>query len=156
MRVLLSDGCGVASRQTARLLHAAGHEVGVLSPDRLCLCRFTRTVRRLHVVPAAADDPYAWLDRALQVHRDGGYDLLLPTQEQVTVLSRCAGWVADEGIRTVVADFDALAAVYDKVSAPPTPITSHRLTSRTEAMPAAPPPRETAPSLPMGRTGAKG
>lgn len=117
MRVLLSDGCGLASRQTARLLRDAGHEVGVLSPDPLCLCRFTRTVRRVHVVPAASEDPYAWLDAAIAAHVDGGYDVLLPTQEQVAVLSRGAGLMADAGVRTVVPDFDALASVFDKVAA---------------------------------------
>lgn len=115
--MLLSDGCGLASRQTARLLHQAGHEVGVLTPERLCVCGWTRTIRRVHVVPRASQDPHAWLDAAIDVFRDGRYDVLLPTQEQVAVLARHADRVRGAGIRTVVADFDALAAVFDKVSA---------------------------------------
>src|SRR5262249_28479260 len=44
-------------------------------------------------------------------------DVLLPTQEQVAVLSRASGWMADAGVRTIVPDFDALASVFDKVTA---------------------------------------
>ncbi|MFT3852686.1 MAG: ATP-grasp domain-containing protein [Ilumatobacteraceae bacterium] len=116
MNVLLSDGCGLASRQAARLLHQAGHRVGVLTPDRLCVCGLTRTVHRVHLVPRAADGPDAWLEAAIAAYGDG-YDVLLPTQEQVAVLSRHADRLAAAGIRTVVPDFDAFAAVFDKVTA---------------------------------------
>ena len=42
MRVLLSDGSGLTARQTESQLADAGHRVDVLSPDPLCLARFTR------------------------------------------------------------------------------------------------------------------
>lgn len=117
MKVLLSDGTGVTSRQSARLLHAAGHEVGVLSPERLCVCALTKTVRRVHVVPRPSLDPDAWLDAAVTHFREGDYDVLLPTQEQVAILSRRTDRLAAANVATVVPDFDALAAVFDKVTA---------------------------------------
>jgi len=51
VRVLLSDGSGLTAGQTAAQLADAGHTVGVLSPDPVCLARFTRRVR--HVWRAA-------------------------------------------------------------------------------------------------------
>ena len=53
MRVLLSDGSGLTARQTAAQLAtpAPGH---LLSPDPLCLARFTRRVHRVWRVPAYA------------------------------------------------------------------------------------------------------
>lgn len=117
VKILLSDGSGLTARQVAGRLSESGHEVEVLSPEWLCLCRLTRHVRRVHRVPSYGADPLGWLDAALAVHLRGGFDLLLPTQEQVAVLSHAAGRLADTGIRTAVPSFDALRAVQDKVSA---------------------------------------
>jgi glutathione synthase/RimK-type ligase-like ATP-grasp enzyme len=116
MRVLLSDGSGLTARQAATQLGAAGHEVHVLSPDPLCLARFTRHVRRVHRVPAYGLDPFGWLEAALGVLR-GGFDVLLPTQEQVAVLSLEADRVHDLGVRMAVPPFAALRRVQDKLSA---------------------------------------
>jgi hypothetical protein len=117
MKILLSDGSGLTARQVAGRLSESGHEVEVLSPDWLCLCRLTRHVRRVHRVPSYGADPLGWLDAALAVYLRGGFDLLFPTQEQVAVLSHAAGRLADAGIRTAVPSFEALRAVQDKVSA---------------------------------------
>ena len=75
MKVLLTDGSGLTARQCATRLAAAGHVVEALSPDPLCLCRFTRHVARLHRVPAYGSDPLGWLGAALDVYRLGRFDL---------------------------------------------------------------------------------
>lgn len=79
MRVLLSDGSGLTSRQVATQLAAGGHEVHLVSPDPLCLARFTRHVRRVHAVPPYGRNPFGWLEATLAVLR-GGFDALVPTQ----------------------------------------------------------------------------
>jgi hypothetical protein len=117
MKILLSDGSGLTARQVAGQLSASGHRVEILSPDPLCLCRFTRHVRGLHRVPRYGADPLGWLDAAVAVYRAGGFDVLFPTQEQVAALSHAAGRLAEDGIRTAVPPFEALRAVQDKVSA---------------------------------------
>ena len=117
MKVLLSDGSGLTSRQCATRLSAAGHTVEVLAPDPLCLCRFTRHVSRVHRVPVYGADPFGWLGAALAVYRTGRFDVLLPTQEQVAVLSLAAGQLAAADVATAVPPFAALAAVQDKISA---------------------------------------
>jgi biotin carboxylase len=58
-----------------------------------------------------------WLEAALEVVRRERYDLVLPTQEQVTVLSWAAAAGRLDGITTVVPAFAALCAVQDKLSA---------------------------------------
>ncbi|MCK2212314.1 hypothetical protein MF672_000655 [Actinomadura sp. ATCC 31491] len=117
MRILLSDGSGLTSRQCATVLSRAGHQVEALSPDPWCLCAFTRHVRRVRRVPAFGAGPFAWLEAALDAYDEGGFDVLLPTQEQVSVLSAAAARLGDRGVATVVPPFAALAAVQDKVSA---------------------------------------
>jgi hypothetical protein len=117
MRVLLSDGAGLTARQSAGRLSGAGHEVEVLSPDPLCLCRFTRHVRRVHRVPAYGTDPFGWLDAALAIAVHRRVDVLLPTQEQVAVLSSASERLHAAGVRTVVPSFTALAQVQDKLAA---------------------------------------
>jgi hypothetical protein len=71
----------------------------------------------VHRVPPYGDDPLAWLDAALVVYTTGRFDVLLPTQEQVAVLSGCRRRVTDAGVSTAVPSFDALSAVQDKVTA---------------------------------------
>lgn len=117
MHVLLSDGTGLTARQCATLLSMAGHRVEALSPDPLCLCRFTRHVRRVHRVPAYGTDPLGWLDAALAVAEHRHAQVLFPTQEQVAVISLAAQRLRDAGLLTAVPDFAALAAVQDKVTA---------------------------------------
>src|SRR5258708_5665880 len=117
MKIVLSDGPGLTARQVAPRLSESGHDVEVLSPDRMCLCRFTRHVRRVHLVPSYGADPLGWLDAALAVYRTGGFDLLFPTQEQVAVLSHSTGRLAAGGIRTAVPAWGELRELQDKVSA---------------------------------------
>ncbi|HUK73278.1 MAG TPA: ATP-grasp domain-containing protein [Streptosporangiaceae bacterium] len=117
MRVLLSDGSGLTARQSATTLSEAGHVVEALSPDPLCLCKFTSHVRRVHRVPCYGLDPFSWLDAALTIYARGRFDVLLPTQEQVAVLSASAARLREVGVVTAVPPFDALAQVQDKLSA---------------------------------------
>ncbi len=51
------------------------------------------------------------------VYLRGGFDVLLPTQEQVAVLSASAERLRAEGVRSVVPPFAALARVQDKLAA---------------------------------------
>jgi len=117
MRVLLSDGSGLTARQCATRLDSAGHVVEALAPDPLCLSRFTRHVARLHRVPRYGSDPLRWLDAALEVYGSGRFDVLLPTQEQVAVLSWAKHRLDAAAVATVVPPFNALCAVQDKISA---------------------------------------
>jgi hypothetical protein len=117
MLVLLSDGAGLTGRQCATVLARAGYSVEALSPAGLCLGRMTRHVRQVHRVPAIGRDPFGWLDAALEVAARRGAELLLPVQEQVTVMSLARDRIEAAGLLTAVADFGALVQVQDKVSA---------------------------------------
>lgn len=117
MRVLLSDGSGLTARQCATLLARAGHEVGVLVPEGLALTAMTGSVRRRHRVPVFGPDPLAWADAMLEVLDTGHYDVLLPTQEQVAVLSLLGAEITARGVGTAVPTFAALCRVFDKLAA---------------------------------------
>jgi len=117
MLILLSDGAGLTARQCATLLARAGHRVEALSPDPLCLCRLTRHVRAVHRVPGFGADPFGWLDAALDIAARRGAELLLPVQEQVSVMALARGRIEAAGLLTAVPDFGALAQLQDKVSA---------------------------------------
>jgi hypothetical protein len=54
VRIVLSDGSGLTSRQCATLLHRGGHEVHVLAPSRLALAGLTRHIRAVHRVTGPA------------------------------------------------------------------------------------------------------
>jgi hypothetical protein len=114
MRILLSEGSGLTSRQVAGRLGLLGHEVEILSSSKLCLTRFTRHVRAVHDVPRFGLDPFGWLAAAGRIAGERKADLLFPTQEQVTVLSACRSHLR---VATIVPPFASLARVQDKISA---------------------------------------
>lgn len=115
MKILLSDGSGLTSRQCVALL--GGHDVGVIAPGRIVLARGSGRLSRLHVVPRFGPDPLAWADAALAVLAAHRYDVLIPTQEQVTVLSLRADEVRERGVAMAVPTFAAVRRVQDKVAA---------------------------------------
>jgi hypothetical protein len=117
VRIVLSDGSGLTSRQCATLLDRMGHDVHALVPDRLTLTRMTRHVAAVHRVPPYGPDPLAWWAATLKVLERSRAEVLLPTQEQVAVISRYASDLDVVGVRTVVPAFEALAQVQDKLSA---------------------------------------
>jgi predicted ATP-grasp superfamily ATP-dependent carboligase len=112
MRILLSEGSGLTSRQVAGQLGSLGHEVEILSSSRICLTRFTRHVRAVHDVPRFGSDPFGWLAAAERIAADRKADLLFPTQEQVTVLA-----ARQHRVATIAPPFASLARVQDKISA---------------------------------------
>lgn len=114
MRILLTEGSGLTSRQVATRLGALGHRVEVLSSTALCLARFTRHVRNIHPVPNFGREPLAWLDAAIDICRQSAIDVLFPTQEQVAILSALQDKIP---VRTIVPDFASLLRVQDKISA---------------------------------------
>lgn len=116
MRLLLSDGSGLTSRQVATQAHRAGHTVDVVAPSRVCGAAFTRHVRRVHLVPAFGEDPFAWLEATLGVLRRGRHDVLMPTQEQVALLAVEAPRVRELGTALAVPTFPALLRVQDKLA----------------------------------------
>jgi biotin carboxylase len=117
VRVLLSDGSGLTARQVATQLSVGGHTVEVLTPDRLSLAHFTGHVRRVHRVPVYGAQPFVWLDSALAVYREGHFDVLVPTHEQVAVLSKSAEKLHSLGVATAVPPFGALVQMQDKRAA---------------------------------------
>jgi predicted ATP-grasp superfamily ATP-dependent carboligase len=114
LRVLLSEGSGLSSRQIATRLGALGHHVEILSSTPVCLTRFTNRVRALHRVPRFADDPLTWFDAANRIARARDIDVMFPTHEQAAVLSALRSRLE---VATVVPDFAALRRVQDKIEA---------------------------------------
>lgn len=115
VRVLLTEGSSLTSREVLTCLGPAGHHIEVLDPAALCLARFSRWTRRVHRCPGGAGDPAGYL-RALQavvVERE--IDVVLPTHEQAWLLAAALPQLAD-GVRVAVADADAFAQVQSKLA----------------------------------------
>ena len=117
MRVLLTEGSGLASRQVATRLDQLGHEVLAAVSDPMCLARFTRHVRRRVRVPPFGADPLGWFDAVLERAVALDVEVVFPTQEQVAVLSHELPRLCAADLCTAVPPFAALASVQDKVTA---------------------------------------
>jgi biotin carboxylase len=117
MRILLTEGAGLTSRQVATRLDALGHEVSVAISDPICLARFTRHVHARWRVPEFGSAPLIWFDHLLDAAAAGRVDVVFPTQEQVTVLSHQLPRLRAAGLATAVPPFASLLRVQDKLSA---------------------------------------
>ena len=117
MKILLTEGAGLTSRQVATQLDARGHQVWAATSDPWCLARFTRHVHHLLPVPAYGPDPLGWFDQMLVGAVAAGVEVVFPTQEQVAALSHQLPRLTGAGIATAVPSFAALRRVQDKCAA---------------------------------------
>jgi len=87
LRILLTEGSSLSARHT---LYALGrsHVVDVLDPDPWCQCRFSSLSRRWIRSPSFSKQPAEFLRFLVDLLRGGSYDVVLPTHEQVYLLSR--------------------------------------------------------------------
>ena len=86
-KILLTEGASLSARHTLYAL-GGGHTIDILDPDPLCQCRFSRHVRRWYRAPRFAKEPEEFLRFLADLLRRERYDVVLPTHEQVYLLSR--------------------------------------------------------------------
>jgi hypothetical protein len=115
VRVLLTEGSSLTSREVVTCLGPAGWHIEVLDPDPLCLARFSRWVRRAHRCPPAGTDPIGYLRTLETVVAGRGIDVVLPTHEQAWLLANARQMLA-RSIRFAVADASAFERVQSKVA----------------------------------------
>ena len=117
MRILLTEGAGLTSRQVATQLDGLGHHVvGRRRPTPCASPASLVTFVRSCPSPSSAGTPGLVRPSA----RGGAgrqIDVVFPTQEQVAVLSHQLPRLIDAGLVTAVPPFASLVQVQDKVSA---------------------------------------
>jgi len=113
IRVLLSEGSSLTSREVLTCLGPAGYHVEVVDPDPLCIARFSRWAARLHRAPPAALDPLGYLKSLRRVVSERGIDVVLPTHEQAWLFAAAAPLL--EGVPVAVAEIDAFDRVQSKI-----------------------------------------
>lgn len=115
LRVLLTEGSSLTSREVVSCLGPAGYHLEVLDPDAMCLARFSRWVRRVHRCPHAGADPLAYLEALGRVAAGRRIDVVLPTHEQGWLLASARPLLA-AGVRVAVAEAAAFERVQSKVA----------------------------------------
>ncbi len=112
MRILFTEGASLSARQT---LYPLGpfYDIDVIDPDPLCQCRFSSYVGRFFRSPSFAKQPAEFLRFLAKLIRDGGYDVLFPTHEQVYLLSRFRDAFTPH-IGLALPDFEAMERMQSK------------------------------------------
>ena len=114
MRVLLSEGSSLTSREVITCLGPLGYRLEVVDPDPFCLARFSRWVRAVHRCPPAGVDPRGWLAFVEQLVVAREIDVVLPTHEQAWLFA-AAGSRLLAGAPVAVASFEAFGRVQSKI-----------------------------------------
>lgn len=112
LKILMTEGSSTSARQA---LYALGpqHTIDVLDPSGLCVCRFSRLVRRWYRCPRFTVDPCGYLSclgRRLKAER---YDVLFPPHDEVYLLSRVRD-ALQRRVAVAIPDFDAVAQLHSK------------------------------------------
>lgn len=112
LKILMTEGTSLSARQS---LYALGgrHVIDVIDPDRLCQCKFSRFVRRFRISPHYAKNPGEFLHFLADMVRNEKYDVVLPTHEQVYLLSKFRD-VVGEAAGIALPHFDAMRSMQDK------------------------------------------
>ena len=109
VRVLLSEGSSLSSREALTCLGPAGYHVEALDSDPPCLAQFSRWMRKVHRCPHSGADPVGYLEVVERIVADRRIDVLLPTHEQAWLFAAAEPMLS--GIPVAVAD----AASFDRV-----------------------------------------
>jgi predicted ATP-grasp superfamily ATP-dependent carboligase len=114
LRILFTEGASLSARQT---LYPLGplHDIDVIDPDPLCQCRFSNFVRRFRRSPSFAKQPEEFLEFVFRLVKNGQYDVLFPTHEQVYLLSRFRDAFAPY-VSVALPEFAALERMQNKAS----------------------------------------
>ncbi|MCO6043894.1 hypothetical protein NG895_08235 [Aeoliella sp. ICT_H6.2] len=112
LKILMTEGTSLSARQS---LYALGgrHVIDVIDPDPICQCRFSRFVRRWHKSPHFAKNPGEFLHFLADMVQRERYDVVLPTHEQVYLLSKFRD-VVGEAAGVALPHFDAMRQMQDK------------------------------------------
>jgi hypothetical protein len=113
VRVLLSEGSSLTAREVLTCLGPAGYHVEALDPDRLCIDRFSRWIRKVHRCPRPGTDPVGYLDAVRRVVRERRIDVVLPTHEQAWLFA--AGASLLPGLPVAVAELASFDRVQSKI-----------------------------------------
>lgn len=115
VRVLLTEGSSLTSREVVSCLGPLGYHLEVLDPDALCLARHSRWVHRVHRCPPAGREPLAYVDFLTRIVAERAIEAVLPTHEQAWLLAAARRRLPDD-LPVAVAHPDAFARVQSKLS----------------------------------------
>ena len=111
-KILMTEGSSLSARQS---LYALGpwHTIDVFDPSALCQGRFSRYVRRWYRCPNFAKQPEDFLRFLVERLQDESYDVLLPTHEQVYLLSKYRDSFSKH-VGLALPEFSSLQRMQDK------------------------------------------
>ena len=113
LKILFTEGSSLSARQTLYPL-AGLHEVNIVDPQRLCLCRFSRLVRRWRRCPSYSKTPEAYVEFLVRHVQQQKYDVLLPTHEQAYLVARFRDQLS-QYVHLAVPDFATIERAQSKV-----------------------------------------
>ena len=115
LRILLSEGSSLSSREAITALGLGGYHVELISNDPNCFGRYSRFVDRVHPAPASGENPDGYLAAVLDVVAKRSINVLLPVHEQAYLFA-AARQRLPQGLGVALAAFDAFEQVQSKTA----------------------------------------
>lgn len=112
-RILLSEGSSTSAREAITALGLKGHELEICDPDRHCIGRFSRFVRRFHRCPGLGADPEGYWAFMRDLISRGRFDVLLPIHEQGFLFAKVQAEIAPH-VAVALPCFDSYRRAHSK------------------------------------------
>jgi predicted ATP-grasp superfamily ATP-dependent carboligase len=113
--ILFSEGSSLSARQTLSALGPLDYQIEVCDPNRFCISRFSRFVRRFHRSPAFGADPVAYWQFLLERLQQDRYDVLLPTHDQAFLFARMQHTLTPH-VKIALSAFESFAQLQSKAA----------------------------------------
>src|SRR6478609_1421711 len=113
LKILLTEGSSISSRQLLYDL-GPGHTIDILDPSPLCLCRFSRYVRKWYRCPPFGKDAHGFLQCLGGRLRAETYDVLLPPHDDIFLVSRVRE-ALEKLVALAVPDFELIERLQSKL-----------------------------------------
>jgi predicted ATP-grasp superfamily ATP-dependent carboligase len=115
LRVLVAEGNSTSAREAITILGLSGHIVEVCDPNRYCLARFSRFVRKFQHCPPMRDDPANFLRFVDKLLAARHFDVLLPIHEQGFLFARAREQL-EKRVALALPDFESYRTAHGKAS----------------------------------------
>jgi len=90
IKILLSEGSSISSRQALSVFGQAGYHIELCSYEFITMSRFSRYTKKIHKVPRPNLFPAEYIESLLKIVKKNKFDLLIPVQEETFLLARYA------------------------------------------------------------------
>jgi carbamoylphosphate synthase large subunit len=114
IKILVPEGSSLSAYQAIASIGKFKYIIDICDPNPICICRFSKYVRKFHRCPPMGSDPVGYFEYILKLLENEKYDVLLPIHENAYLFSRKYDDIS-KLVHIAIADFTSFKILQSKV-----------------------------------------